>query len=163
MSKRFLISDMHFGHKEIISYENRPFQSVEEMDKTVIENWNRVVGHSDMIFILGDVSFYDKYKTHTILEQLKGRKFLILGNHDIKVDKHAYEFVSNYPIIIDDFYILSHEPVYLSESMPYVNIHGHLHNKQMSGNYVNVSVEKIGYTPINFDKIKGRFKNGISK
>jgi len=160
--KRFLIADIHFGHEAIIKYENRPFKNVEEMDENIIKNWNNVVGKHDMIFILGDISFHKSDKTLEIVKRLQGRKILILGNHDTKSVGHyllmGFEQVSKWPIIVDDFYIFSHAPVYLSEAMPYANIHGHLHSKRMSGNYVNVGVECINYTPVNFDDIKARFQ-----
>lgn len=167
MSKRYLISDMHFGHSCIIEYEERPFKNVEDMDLKIIKNWNEIIHKDDIIFILGDVSFYNKEKTKHIISQLKGRKFLILGNHDMGRPETfwkdvGFEFVSKYPICIDEYYWLSHEPMYLSSAMPYVNIHGHIHSKTISTNkepnqYVNISVEHIGYKPIDFDIIKKRF------
>jgi calcineurin-like phosphoesterase family protein len=60
--KRFIISDMHFGHKNIIKYENRPFASVGEMDDLIIQKWNNSVKNDDIIFVLGDVSFYNQEK-----------------------------------------------------------------------------------------------------
>ena len=48
-----MISDTHFGDERILRYENRPFSSVEEMDKAIIENWNQVVGEEDTVFHLG--------------------------------------------------------------------------------------------------------------
>ena len=167
MDKRYLISDMHFGNENIIMYENRPFSSASEMDTVIVANWNRTVESTDLVYVLGDVSFYSKEKTTEIISSLSGRKLLILGNHDTdKTDAFwndaGFEFVSRYPICLDEFYWLSHEPMYLSSSMPYVNIHGHIHTKTMSTNsepnqYVNVSVEQINYTPILFEDIKKRF------
>ena len=167
MAKRYLIADTHFGHARIMEYENRPFENVEAMDAKISENWNSVVHRDDIVFVLGDVSFYPKEKTTEIISKLKGRKFLILGNHDTGRSetfwKYAgFEFVSRYSICVDNFYWLSHEPMYLCSSMPYVNIHGHIHNNIMStekqpNQYVNVSVERIGYKPIDFDDIKKVF------
>ena len=54
----FYIADMHFGHKNIIRYDNRPFGSVEEMDKALIQLWNETVGSDDIVYILGDFSWY---------------------------------------------------------------------------------------------------------
>lgn len=167
MSKRYLISDMHFGHNRIIEYENRPFETVKFMDLAIIKNWNEVVHKEDLVFVLGDVSFYSKEKTKSVVSKLMGRKFLILGNHDTSNSEDfwkevGFEFISKYPICIDEFFWLSHEPMYLSSAMPYVNIHGHIHSKTMStekmpNQYVNVSVEQIGYKPIDFEVIKNRF------
>lgn len=160
MCKTFMISDMHLGHKHIIDYEKRPFRDVEEMDKTIIENWNKTVSKEDRVFVLGDISFYNKDKTKEILNGLNGRKILILGNHDRERslgwwrDAGITEAI-NYPIILEEFYILSHEPVYLSESMPYANIHGHIHRLQYNNyQYFNVSVECVNYTPVSFESIK---------
>ena len=167
MSKRYLISDMHFGHGHIIKYENRPFADAEEMDAAIIENWNKAVKPGDLVYVAGDVSFYPKEKTAEIISSLSGRKLLILGNHDMNRSEvfwkdAGFEFVSRYPICLDEFYWLSHEPMFLTASMPYANIHGHIHSNTMStgsepNQYVNVSVEHIGYTPILFEEIKKRF------
>lgn len=164
MAERYLISDMHFGHGNIIKYENRPFADATEMDAVMIRNWNNVIRTDDLVYVLGDVSFYPKEKTHEIMQQLNGHKLLILGNHDLGRSETfwkdvGFEFVSKYPVCLDEFYWLSHEPMFLTASMPYVNIHGHIHSKIMSTNttpnqYVNVSVEHTNYTPLDFKTIK---------
>lgn len=165
----FIISDMHFGHKNIITYENRPFSSIEEMDKVIIDNWNKTVKNEDKIFILGDVSFYNKEKTKEIIASLNGYKILILGNHDKERTltwwrEAGIDEVISYPIILDEFYILSHEPVYISKSMPYANIHGHIHHLKYDDiQYFNASVECINYTPVNFNSIKEAISTAANK
>lgn len=160
MRETYLISDTHFFHKNIINYANRPFNSIEEMNETLIRNWNKVIKKEYDIFVLGDVSLGGKNQTAEIISQLNGNKFLIMGNHDnhksVKYWKEmGFDTVSKYPIIFNGFYIFSHEPIFLNDSMPYVNIHGHLHQNKYEGNqYYNVSVECIDYTPINFKKIE---------
>lgn len=159
MPNTYMISDMHFGHKEIILYENRPFANIEEMDKCIIENWNKTVEKEDRVFILGDVSAYNKEQTKNIINSLNGYKILILGNHDKDRtitwwQEAGMDQVIEYPIIFNDFYILSHEPLYLNKNMPYMNIHGHIHHlKYDDDQFFNVSVECIYYTPINFEEI----------
>jgi len=158
---------MHFGHENIIKYENRPFANAAEMDATIIENWNKTVKPDDLVFVLGDVSFHSKERTTEIITSLFGRKMLIYGNHDTNFDENfwrsaGFEFVSRYPICLDEFYWLSHEPMFLTTSMPYANIYGHIHSKTMNtgvepNQYVNVSVEHINYTPVLFEEIKKRF------
>lgn len=88
----FYIADMHFGHKNIIRYDNRPFGSVEEMDKALIQLWNETVGSDDIVYILGDFSWYKEDKTAFILGCLKGHKVLVKGNHDHISPKVARNF-----------------------------------------------------------------------
>ena len=78
----FYISDCHFGHKNIISYDKRPFFSVEEMDAAMIQNWQRVVSDNDTVYILGDFCWGNTTMWANILDQLPGYKVAILGNHD---------------------------------------------------------------------------------
>lgn len=56
MSNLFFIADLHFGHKNILSYDNRPFIDIETHDKHIINKWNETVGYDDEVWILGDVS-----------------------------------------------------------------------------------------------------------
>ena len=55
--KTFFIADTHFGHKNIIKYCNRPFANIEEMNETLIENWNKAVSAEDAVYILGDFAY----------------------------------------------------------------------------------------------------------
>src|ERR1700677_1793896 len=80
--KVWFTSDPHFWHKNIIRLCNRPFSSVEEMHKQLIAHWNNVVSDEDTVYVLGDVFFCGAQKAHEILNQLKGKKILVRGNHD---------------------------------------------------------------------------------
>jgi calcineurin-like phosphoesterase family protein len=153
--KVFIISDTHFGHKNIIKYCNRPFADTEEMDKAIIKNWNEVVSNKDLVIHLGDVALCGKERFRQIMSQLNGRKMLIRGNHDNWTDEFyreaGFEYVSRYPIVWNEFYILSHAPLQLSETTPYFNYYGHVHNDEK---YVDtatskcVSIERLGYRPL---------------
>ena len=81
MAKRY-IADLHFGHKNILSYDNRPFTDIKEHDAEILEKWNSSVSEADDVFILGDVSWYSAAKTAGLVQQLNGTKHLIIGNHD---------------------------------------------------------------------------------
>ena len=80
----FFTSDTHFNHKSILQLCNRPFNSIEEHDQKLIENWNSVVGVEDTVFHLGDFCFGNAQKWKEIRNQLNGHIILIIGNHDVK-------------------------------------------------------------------------------
>lgn len=150
----FLIADLHFGHKAMVEYEFRPFNTVEEMDKILIENWNSVVSKKDRIRVLGDFSFHNADKTKDILNKLNGYKILVKGNHDRrKSNKWWYDAgfkeVYEYPYLwIEEKLVFSHEPI---EIEGYTNIHGHLHAGEHRGksknNQICVSLEQVDYKP----------------
>jgi calcineurin-like phosphoesterase family protein len=157
----FVIADFHFGHAKIIKYCNRPFSSVDEMNEYMLRAFNSVVGPSDTVINLGDFPFSRKAADcKHWLHQLNGEHILVMGNHD----RHhsvagwlniGFEEVYPYPIIYNDFWILSHEPVWVSDTMPYSNIHGHIHEKEYtSPQYFNASVERLGYVPIRLGEIQ---------
>ena len=160
----FIIADTHFGHKNIISYENRPFADVDEMDVEMIRNWNDVVCKTDKIFVLGDFSFHPNEITKEICQKLNGSKTLIMGNHDCRSTSRylecGFKEVYKHPIIMNDFWILSHYPMYVNANMPYANIFGHVHGNPAFRDYTKqtfcASVERIGYTPIKFSEIQRR-------
>lgn len=81
MSKIFYTSDQHFGHKNIIEYCERPFNSVEHMNAELIRLHNETVAPEDIVWHLGDFSLHDKYVTE-FLPLLNGTHHLIAGNHD---------------------------------------------------------------------------------
>lgn len=80
-SKTYFSSDWHLEHKNIIKYNNRPFRSLEEMNNTIIQNYNNLVLDNDDFYFLGDFCFNDK-RTEEFISQLRGNLFFIRGNHD---------------------------------------------------------------------------------
>lgn len=166
MTNTWIISDTHFGHKNIITYENRPFSTVEEMDENMIEYWNNDVNKHDTVFHLGDFAFASKTRIEELVKRLNGDITLILGNHDRFINKDpeywlklGFTEVSRYPIIYKDFWIFSHEPMYMNSNMPYANVHGHLHNNVLKGgNYFNACVEHLQYSPVLFSTVTERIK-----
>lgn len=174
MSNIFFISDQHYGHENILKFTGsdgkriRPmFSSAEEMDEHMIERHNSVVGDQDIVWFGGDIAF-TRTSLDRVLPRLKGRKNLVLGNHD-KLDMSAYIRYFKKIRVIAKFdqtrgapfkCILSHYPM-RSESFEFrdngvKNIHGHIHqnkivvadNKMMDTRYINVCVEAINYTPV---------------
>lgn len=78
----YTIGDLHFGHKNVIGFDHRPFADVDEMDHVLIELWNGRVQPDDTVYILGDICYRSERAPEWYLQQLKGHKILILGNHD---------------------------------------------------------------------------------
>ena len=82
----YYTSDLHFGHKNIIKYENRPFESIEDMTEGLIERWNNKVTNNDVVYILGDFalknSYMNKAKILECFKRLNGYKYLVPGNHE---------------------------------------------------------------------------------
>lgn len=78
----YLISDTHFNHKNIIDYCNRPFESLEEMESTLIKNWNEVVSHSDTVLFGGDLAMCNPSKAVMYSKKLNGNLVVLSGNHD---------------------------------------------------------------------------------
>jgi len=75
----------HFRHKNIIEYNNRPFDTIQEHDNVLIDNWNSVVDKNDIVYFLGDYAFTDHYGALELSRQLNGEKHLIRGNHDHRI------------------------------------------------------------------------------
>lgn len=172
-------SDTHFYHKNIIKYCYRPFNSVEEMNQSLIDNWNNVVKENDIVFHLGDFAF-DKWKS--IINQLNGKIYLIVGNHDeIKYPGHKifdlFEGVYNQLYIqIDNQWIyLNHYPFLCYggsyKNKPVWTLSGHTHICKIKNtgkdfermNYLfptqyDVGVDFNDYTPISFKEVKEKIE-----
>ena len=162
MPNVFLCADLHFFHKNIIQYENRPFKDVEDMNRGLIQKWNQVVSKKDKVFILGDVSFGSSQGTTECVKQLNGYKTLVMGNHDRAHSvswwqQIGLDVVIPYPILYRDKYLLSHEPPAKVPDDSYFYIYGHVHGDPAYPNHTNrsacVSIERLGYAPALFDDV----------
>lgn len=166
MSKDFFIADTHFGGENIRRYENRPFENATEMDEKLIENWNNIVSEEDTVYVLGDFSDYaDKEMDKKILTRLNGKKILVMGNHDRHRTPQEWRELgftecSPWPVLYNQYYMLSHEPLYINSNMPYANFYGHVHAnpsyKDACKQSVCLSVERIDYIPVEFEKLRVR-------
>ena len=127
-SKVFITADLHLGHANIIKYCNRPYKNVEEMNEDLIKKWNGTVNENDRVFFLGDFGLGSKESVIKWGHMLNGRKVLIYGNHDHQKPQVYYdagfEYVSKWPIVIQNTYLLSHAPFKLMWGGPLINIHG---------------------------------------
>lgn len=149
-------SDLHLSHKNISRHAGRPFDNIMYMNQT-LQNNAQCVPHDDIVLCLGDVSFDDPAHTHDWLTQCPGRKFLILGNHDIDRSHKrdallslGFEGIAECLVLPhkDQQLWLTHYPLgrnCLSQNT--INVHGHTHQHIIDGPYLNVCVERLAYTP----------------
>ena len=173
-------ADLHLGHTNIIKHCSRPFSSVEEMDEHLISAWNKSVRPSDSVYILGDLIFRSSASPNSYLSRLRGKKHLIIGNHDKDWAKKAD--MSKHFLSVERFVEISngqhkitlcHYPLMSWNHMAKGSymIHGHIHNnreafyfsmfRQMP-NLLNAGVEINDYRPVSFDVLVAnneRFKS----
>lgn len=146
---------------------NRPWDNVDEMNEALIDNWNKTVGPSDLVYHLGDVVMNKRYIAQ-VMPRLNGRKKLVKGNHDLfKLDEYTPYFEDIYGCKPMHDLILTHIPIHPQDLGRFrANIHGHLHHKDIliqnswdkqwvpDLRYYSVCVEKIDYTPISYEDVR---------
>jgi len=164
---KYYISDLHFGHANIIKLCDRPFADLLEMDETLIANWNDRVTNGDEIYIIGDLFFRAADNPNVYLARLKGRKHLVLGNHDTswikKVDLNKYfQSVERLAVINTGKFkaTLCHYPM-MSFEGAYL-LYGHIHNHKNDTywpllakmeNALNTCVEVNDFRPATFEEL----------
>lgn len=133
----YFTADLHFYHDNIIKHANRPFRDYKEMNDVLVRNWNHLVKSQDEVYILGDVTMKGPAFATEMLSALKGRKYLIRGNHDAFVDNRefdlsVFEWVKDYYELAyqKQKFILFHYPIaewngYFRDA---IQLHGHQHN-----------------------------------
>ena len=52
----YFTSDLHFGHENVIRFNNRPFRNEREMSRVLITNYNSIVKPDDTVYLLGDLA-----------------------------------------------------------------------------------------------------------
>jgi len=155
-------ADHHFEHENIIKYENRPFESVSKMNKTMIEKWNEYVDEVDVVYVLGDFSWGSTALVRDLLKKLNGYKYIVIGSHDTKIGSSVNRgFDGVFPELaileLDNTrLILKHEPSYTLEG---IFLCGHVHGKwktlrnDFGGFNLNVGVDVRDYRPISLHEI----------
>lgn len=89
--KLWFTSDSHFGHKNVLIHEKRPFASIEEHDEAIIENWNKFVSKQDEVKHVGDFCFRSDKPADWYLKRLNGQIHIIWGNHDDHGKNNAWK------------------------------------------------------------------------
>lgn len=164
-ARTYFTSDLHFGHKNVINYCNRPFNDLDEMHDRIIKVWNNTIRKKDIVYVLGDFSLNPKW-SKLIVPKLNGYKILIAGNHDAchisnkKNEKFIKRYLEEWDEVHSQFHSinlknnqligLSHLPYdnaydsRYSEYKPFdigcILAHGHLHGHYIkNGRQIDVS------------------------
>ena len=156
----YVFSDPHFDSEKIIVNGQRPFANVYEMNQAIITNYNMIVKKQDICYWLGDI-MYDasKEKVYKVLSRMRGRKYLIMGNHDRNHSETwwlscGFDKVFSHPIYdAKNYILLSHEPLpEFGNNPPIVNYHGHIHIQDYDfaehKQCINVCLEQTNYKPV---------------
>lgn len=183
MGRKLYISDPHFGHANVIGFDNRPFKTVEEMNDVLISRWNNAVQDGDLVYILGDMFWMTPQKAMPIMEQLNGQKILVKGNHDrwhdtkfdklfVKIDEYIETEDNGRKVVLCHYPI----PCFKNHFYGWVHLYGHVHNSfewnmmehqrylmeelyDRQCNMINVGAMMpwIDYTPRTLDEIENGY------
>lgn len=173
MPETFLAADTHLGHR--LMERIRPWNTLDEHDEGIIENWNKVVGPKDIVWHLGDVVM-NKSKL-VLAGRLNGRMKLVMGNHDTgRMNEYLEIFESLHGVVDFGWCVMTHVPVHTDQLDRFkFNVHGHLHDKVVTRDsgtvwegvadgpepdprYFCVSMEQIEYTPILASVVRARLE-----
>lgn len=161
----FFTADHHFFHKNIIKYCARPYSSIEEMNQSLIENWNKIVSSDDEVYHLGDFCFGDMGMVSSIRQQLSGKIHLIWGNHDSNQVRSYKGWESSNPYkeitLNKQKIVLFHYGcrVWNGSSHGSLMLYGHSHGKLMGNSQsMDVGVDNCGFTPIDLDYIREKLQ-----
>lgn len=148
----YFTADTHFYHNNILRFDNRPWETMEEMNEALRRRWNYRVHNNDTVYILGDFSWKSSGAALDFLKTLKGKKRLITGNHDTN-SKEFYDLFES----VKDFdrikvpvrdgttrtCILSHYfmPLYPGHWNGAIHLHGHSHNTKEHMEELRIAAE----------------------
>ena len=151
----FILSDLHLFHTNVIKYVERPFEfsalGCKKMNEYLLAQFEKLPENC-LIWNLGDVLLNRHISEGEIMSTIwrtkKNRKLnLILGNHDFQCEKGDLDTFIDYftslgfdevyirPIIFENKYILSHEPIFIPEDRDFINLHGHTHNRLVNEDF----------------------------
>lgn len=173
-SRVYFTSDTHFNHTNIISYCQRPFKNVDEMNERIIANWNDVVGEDDIIFHLGDFCLGGAAEWTKLLDRLNGKIYLIMGNHDRKnirqgfMDRFEYVAMQMHIEVGKQRIYLNHYPFLCFEGgyKDVWQLFGHVHTRKnntgidagrlqyLYPTQYDVGVDNNNFAPVSFEQVK---------
>ncbi|WP_159718838.1 metallophosphoesterase [Geminicoccus flavidas] len=151
----YFTADTHFGDPRVLRIDRRPFGSLAEHDRALVERWNAAVGAGDEVWHLGDFARGDRARVEDLLAQLNGTKHLIIGNNDgpATLEASAWSSVAHYRELADEGrrLVLCHYPFRTWNGMGKraIDLHGHSHGRlKPLTRQIDVGVDAWQFRPV---------------
>lgn len=177
--KVFFTADTHFGHNNIITYCKRSFRDVDEMDETLMRNWNSVVSADSIVFHCGDFGLGKMQRLKEIRERLNGEIYLVMGNHEFRQTNTYFEMFAEVAmqmcIEVDCHRIyLNHYPFLCfsgSNRRDVWQLFGHVHSsgndiaklRNLFSNQLDVGVDNNNFCPLSFPQVESKIEKQFYK
>ena len=167
----YFTSDLHLGHRGIITMQNRPFTTVEEMNRTLLANYNAFVSKNDTVYILGDICHHMPAEAaNEIISKMNGTKYLVSGNHDKGYDPNLFAEIRDFMTVSLNgvYFALMHYPMlsWPKKNSGSIQLHGHIHaredyniqNRDEGIRRYDVGVDANDYYPVSLNTILDFFE-----
>ena len=162
--KVFFSSDWHLGHRNVLQYDSRPFNNIDDHDRLIIDNWNyRLINTGNIGFLLGDFALTNERKLDEYAAQIAGTVYYVQGNHDHKKDLKIlgryFEILAplqeveiNGQLIVLCHYCMM---VWNKSHRGSWHLFGHSHGNlgDLDGKRIDVGINNWNYTPVELDLI----------
>lgn len=190
----WLASDHHLFHENMMRFEREPgvplrhFKDAAEMNEVILENHNAVVSTSDHVYFMGDVTFKYGKEFDTLFNAFKGKKRLIVGNHDTvknmanhfqKISCWRYFNEKDVPGFIP--FTATHVPIHPGSCKGLFNAHGHTHWNLVTKTevlegfrpqvtltepnlfYLNLCMERTDYKPVSLAQVQSMLRERVGE
>lgn len=194
MSNIYFTSDSHYSHSNLClgvsKWDNkellcRNFQTIEEMNDSIVKGINNTVKEDDILYHLGDWSFGGISSILEFRQKINCKNIhLIFGNHDHHIinnkiisnqlgenikSKSLFSSTQHYLNlkINKQHLILSHYPIEEWEGIDigYIHLHGHCHHSK-DNSLINIKYRRMDvgldwseFRPFSYDEIIEIMKN----
>lgn len=178
-TKVFMFSDPHYYHLNLCSattkFEGarkkscRQFDTIEDMNDTIVNGINSTVGPDDILICMGDFAFNGVDNVTVFRNRINCKNlFIIVGNHDHHIVQNTNNVQELFNEVWDDItflnikyphlnksvnFVLSHYPIasWPNMNQGWYHVHGHVHLPKKKvlgrGKSLDVYIERNEYKP----------------
>jgi calcineurin-like phosphoesterase family protein len=166
MRNIWFASDHHLFHRNILTFRDddgklvRKFDDIDQHNDCILTKHNEQVKENDIVYFMGDLTFSYGDDFKSFFAKFKGRKRLLVGNHDdVKKLVPFFQKIQIWRVFKDKDIVypftVTHVPIDTKSIKGFFNVHGHIHqNKSPTPSHINLSMEAINYTPVSLDELQ---------